>query len=500
MNFLGKSNPQSNGQTVFLHPRQGLHLELTLPVDCEWHVDMHGNFLALESSCIKDGCKHLYYQQLFDLKEWSKHSSVQIGELNLRFQGNPPKGFPPEIFTNKTIAIVLQGKADAQKDILTIINPVCVETKMAAHQTLEVVIFDESSAGDYEALMDEILLPDAKDQEISLKEVRREKTVHRLEYGEYRDMDGQVGLVNRHTSSLKPNPRIDEKSPLRPKKQKPSMFYHAQHFFYQIDDRSVKNVQRMPNGVHHAATLTYYQDNVHPSPEFQLNVMVGVKGANKPKLRRLRASSLRSSGSSWNPFSDLEIGRKVLAKEHVCEKKLLINPNDRDAIEWASGDENATIIEIAPPHYFDPSIPKDLEWSFEAEPVWLFKDRHMPEIRLDIRKLEHRFTQGVVSQRVLVTPRGNLPRHNKISCLGLLKISCMKLLRCVPFYFTTVTPLNGSNKNTSSKTAHKPLPPERIRITVKEIQDNTLVTPDIKVCLFHKIKLEEDNSTKKAKK
>ena len=140
--LLTVPDPKSDGHVVFLHPRQGFKLELSIPTDdlgADWQVESFGPFLVLEKSITTKGVKIFWFQQVFDLKAWAKVSSVQIQEFLLTYKGNHRD---EQRFKNKSIYVVLTGHNEEQRNTLTIVNPAVAKIKLAPHQLLEVVLFD----------------------------------------------------------------------------------------------------------------------------------------------------------------------------------------------------------------------------------------------------------------------------------------------------------------------------------------------------------------------
>jgi hypothetical protein len=257
--------------------------------------------------------------------------------------------------------------------------------------------------------------------------------------------------------------------------------------------------------------------------EYAVDVWLGVKESNKPQLRNMGMSrKQRLLTDTQHVHQGIEIGKKALAKEHLFDKnKLLVNPTDKDNVEFVDGEENCLVIEIAPPRVWDQTLPESAKWEIQVDPVWQFRHRHLPENRLSAHELDPRKTLGVNIQRFIVMPTQEGKAYpTKTTFLGIVKLVYQdekkknkkkkkkkkKMTRCVSFYMV------GKEYGTSKKSYNSPkqqLPmapsppplPQKIKIQVQEFKADDLTTGVTTVWekKFEDIKIGEGNSNKKKK-
>jgi len=510
MSYLKVPDPRTDGHVIYLHPRQGFHLELSLNgADSDWNVECFSPYFVLAKSEVNKGTKNFYFQQIYDLKKWAKVSSVQLAEVLLQFKGTP-SSYHPDVYKSKSLYVVLLGEEEDQRNTLTLINPICTHVRVAPHQLLEIVLFDSDSLEtEYDCIQDHVIEPAAP--VLDIDQISSKTVVHKWVNSGYEDVNEDPHLINRHLRSLPVNPQIEDDSPLYPDRPTPPKIYRARHFFFQIDRKSVDTVQRLPNGVYKCCTLTFYDEKNMMTAEYAVEVSFGVKGASKPKLGRMGLSRRQRLMVEDHVLPGVEIGKKILARDHLFEKnKLLINPTSKDNVDFVEGHENCLVVEIAPPKIWNDSLPEDAKWEIQIDPVWQFRHRHLPELRLAAQELDHRTTLGIQSQRFMVTPTRKLSSNQKITFLGIVKLMCKAggraMTRCISFYLTGKG-AGTSNKSVSSK-GHKtklplavaPIPPQVIKISVEEIKDDKLTVFGGICTSFGDIKVEGDNSTNKGKK
>jgi hypothetical protein len=253
MSFLTVTDPRHDGQVIYVHPRQGFCVELSIPPDSDWSVECFSEYFVLTKTCIEKGVKKYWFTQLFDLKAWARVSNVQIAEVYLQFKGKAPD-YDQERFKNKTIYVVLQAEHADQRDTITLINPVCTRVRVAPHQLLEVVLYDTNSHEiTYQAMIDQII-------KMGGPHLEMEEIAHKVENARFVDVNNDKALINRHPFNLPVNPKIEERSPIYPKRTPPkSGVYRAVHFLFQIARHCVGDVQRLPNGAYEACGLTFYR-------------------------------------------------------------------------------------------------------------------------------------------------------------------------------------------------------------------------------------------------
>src|SRR6185437_3941553 len=185
MNYLTVQD-RKNGYVAYVHPRQGFAVSLSVPErDGDWSVECFSEYFVLERSEIKKGFKTFWFQQLYDLKEWAKVSSVYLAEVMMQFKGTPPPK-SGDRYKTKSMYVVLQGKNEDQRNTLTLINPVCTTIRMSPHQLLEVVIFDHNSlATDYECLVDQIIRTNSPN--LKLNQIASKAVSHIMANGQFTD-------------------------------------------------------------------------------------------------------------------------------------------------------------------------------------------------------------------------------------------------------------------------------------------------------------------------
>lgn len=508
MNILNVKDPRHDGFVVYVHPRQGFSLELSLPPDVgegeDWRVEIFSDYFALASSGFKNGCRVFEFKQLYDLSDWAAVSSVQLAELLINWRGAKRDGYGM-----RNLYVVLRGKKQEQRDTLTVINPVCTKVRIAPHQLLEVVIFDyDGKERGYIDLIDLCIDPDKPYLEI--EKIATKQVAFALENGQFRDLNGDQYLLNRHPFSVPVNPKIEDGSPIYPLRKPPKGAYRATHFFYRMSRHCIGDIQRLANGAYKSSEVTFHDDMDSIQAEFSLDVLIGVKGAMKPKLKAYGLSRRQQLLIQENTLADgSNIGKKVLAKEHVFEKnRLLLNPGDHDNVEFATGDDNCLTIEIAPPHYFNQKCSKEAVWEVQADPVWQFRHRHLPQTRLSTSALDKRTCLWENIQRFMVTPTSEElvagPKHTFLGIVKLIVKGFKDMTRCVSFYMVA-----GKNKYSGGRSyVHKgasytpSLPPVPMRVIVRfeESRTDDLLVTGAKSEKFSEIKIEDGNSNNTGKK
>lgn len=511
MNTLTVKYPSHDGYVMYVHPRQGFCIELPFPTDAgaddDWKVEIFSDYFALESSGFHQGRKLYKFKQLYDLSGWARVSSVQIAEVFVQW-----KGAKREDYKNRTMYAILQGKTQEQRDTLTVVNPICTKVRIAPHQLLEVVIFDnDTSERKYTDLIDFCIEGDKPYLEI--EKIATKTVVNVMDNGEFRDMnEGAAFLINRHPFTLPVNPKIADGSPIYPTRKPPaSGVYRATHFFYRLSKHCLGDIQRLPNGAYKASEVTFHDDENMLHAEYAIEVLVGVKGAHKPKLRAYGLSPRQQVLVQENTLADgSNIGKKVLAKEHHFEKnRLLLNPNAHDNVEFKTGQENCLTVEIAPPHVFDARCGEAAKWEVVVDPVWQFRHRNEPEMRLACHPLDKRTVLGVDIQRFMVTPtsRGQNLLGGKHLFLGIVKLCVAghkQMTRCVSFYLVPGRDgghsAGGRGYTSRTYTPAPPPPPMRVIVRFEESRTDDVFCKDARVEVFSAIKIEENNSTTGGKK
>lgn len=508
MSTLKIKNPK-NDSIIYVHPCQEISLELSFPdnpiEDDDWNVNIYSDYLAMTSSGVFNQSKIYKFTQLYDLTSWSKVSSVQIAEIFIQW-----KGLKRDKYTNHTIYVVLQGQKAEQRDVVTVINPICAGVRIGPHQLLEVIVFEnntKSTTINHTDTIDFCIEPDKPYLEI--EKIATKHVTHVLENAQYRDLNEDPYFINRHILSLPVNPRLTDGSPLNPVcRRVPTCTYQATHFFYRIARHCIPDIQNLANGIYKASEVLIASEE-NTEPECSLDVYIGIKGLHKPKLRAFGQSKLQQTLIKTNNQVDYSnIGKRVLAKEHFYEKgRLLLNPDNHDTVEFVSDLANYLTIEVAPPHFFNSRCPVTTEWVISADPVWQFRHHHEPKTRLTIGTAGKRIVGDTGIQRFNISPaKGYNDNMAKHMFLGIVKLSVpgfKAMTRCISFYIIAGAKSFTSSSNYSnyaSQTVHIPTVPKRMIIKFQEFCTNDLLVTGAISKKFTEIEIENAVTTFKKKK
>jgi hypothetical protein len=501
MNNVKVKNPKHDGYIVYLHPRQGMDLELTLPTnlleDDDWKVEIYSEYMDYSAFWFFHGSKIYEFKQKYDLTSWSKISNVQIAEIFIKWKGAARQKFP-----NRKIFVVLQGESAEQQEVLTIINPISTAVRMAPHQLLEVVTYDnddnELSFTDEINMCIEINKPYLEIEKIAVK-----KVTHINDDGIYRDVNNDPHFINRHTHSLPINPRIDADSRIRPiRRSLPEFLYKATHFFYRIAKHCVSDVHNLANGSYKASEIVIYDDEHKVNSSYSVDVSIGVKGSLKSRMKTFGLTKRQLDLVSANTVKNESIiGNKILSKERFYQKgTLLINPSVHDNVEFINDEDNCLTVEIAPPHLFNPKCSVHSIWTVDVDPVWQYRHRNEPQNRLSLIKLDDRTINGTITQRFMFTPtKKSQDTQYKCTFLGIVKFTVAgfaHMTRCLSFY------IFNANK-TTSKTESAPyvLPlPTKVIVKIQEFYGDDLIVKESRSEKFCDIKIDDTTTISKGSK
>jgi hypothetical protein len=218
-----------------------------------------------------------------------------------------------------------------------------------------------------------------------------------------------------------------------------------------VNEAGVQKIHSLKNDTYPVAHVTMYNEHDHLSDEYAVNLFFKIKGSSKHKLRRLSLlSKTLAVGGEQEP---VDSSRKVIAGEycHSSDNTSLVNPLEKDNINYIEGELNYTIIEIAPPNRFDSSLSDDARWTMEIDPVYNTHYRHQPHFRLIGQELPFRIMHNKMIQKFSITANmKSIPKQNQYAFLGIVRLVCEQkpsLCRTISIY------LNRKKKKTESNSA-----------------------------------------------
>jgi hypothetical protein len=465
--------------------------------------------MFLEKQVTTEGCSKFYFKQFFDLKQWAKESNLYLGEVCITWNTNNRSS---EKQAYRSVSLILQTSHKNFRDTLTVINPLHNMVKMQAHQTLEVVLFNDHTL---EHMKYKSCVLDSKSDAFQLVLISEKSNIQVKQNNKFVSIEDSL-IINRSSVNLTVNPKLSLDSPFLTKLPIwRSYLYQAKHFYYRLDQSSIEKASVSKNGTYSCSKIIYATENSKTS-DFGLGVCVAVKGSKRNLLLRqstTRRSRVMTAPADTKPSYGLPTTEMVLAKQFFQSNYYLINPRQSgEAIQFTQNNKNNTcVIEIAPPCCFDEELPPSAEWSIEIMPVLRVQgDTIVKRNKISFRELQWTMCQGKKIQKFIITPteEGRLNNEHSVSFLGEVKLyykgseTLGRIISCYMFtsevksnwHMDNLLPSPARQTNSwtqpQSQSGWSPPKPSYVQVTFKEIIKKQLGN----IILFKNIIPQQDNN------